>query len=794
MRSAGAWVLVVAVVLGCHEEGGGCHWPWERSNLLEGAQHGEACEASEECAGGLVCASDYTCAYATDPGAAGPGEPCVATEWCRLGLVCAADATCTEAGAPGTGGLGEACEDVADCQLGLSCVEDACHGLQLPLWLGGACPETETGAYRGLFELATTATEDFYRLPFPNDARVNADGTLDLSGHPRPGMLIPEIGDVVATVFDVLQEDFDGFGNNQAVYFRMSARIDYDALTRGHPHDGGTWGVVDLTPGETYGTQVAGAFRTSTARGAYICPNWFAIAPANGRSYLPGHTYAAYLGAGLASDEGTAPTQAPDFAAMLASSAPSEARLTRAWQAYAPLRQWITATSGLDAEDFAVATVFTVQDPVAPVRALREVVYEQPLPTARDWWQCGATGSGPHASDDTRGCAGASSLHHELQGILALPSFQAGTPPFKTVRDGGGIVYVDGVPLVQGSEDVHVTLTVPKGATMPAAGWPLVIYGHGTGGSYVSAVREGLAGPLSDITLDDDTRVRFATLTLDAPMHGPRRHEENWDEDWLAIDPGSYDPDVLYFNPLNPRSARDNALQAAADHFSLVRWAKAVLLTGSGSPTGADIRFDDDHLYYLGHSQGSTAGVAFVAHEPSIRAAVFSGAGGLLAESLVHKKAPYDLAAAIAIGLADPDIERFHPVLNLVQAGAERADGINHAPHVLHAPLDDEPARHVLHTYGLDDSYTPNATQTALVRALRVQQAPNGNTALEGVAQVALPTNTNLGPTTGVSVLYRAEGDADAHFVLFDREDTQRQVMQFFGTAVRDGAPTVVAP
>ena len=51
----------------------------------------------------------------------------------------------------------------------------------------------------------------------------------------------------------------------------------------------------------------------------------------------------------------------------------------------------------------------------------------------------------------------------------------------------------DGTPKVVGYEDVCMAITIPKGAE-PKTGWPVIIYGHGTGGSLRSGPAQvGLA-------------------------------------------------------------------------------------------------------------------------------------------------------------------------------------------------------------------------------------------------------------------------------------------------------------
>jgi hypothetical protein len=794
-----SWPALVLLVMGC-KEGGGCQWPWQNGidDLTGTAEHGEACEVTNECVPGLVCAGDGVCRFLGEPGTGQSGDECFSTEYCQAGLVCAATGFCASPGDPGTAGFGEECDTTADCQLGYLCKDEACYGIQLPLWLGAECADrdSDTGAFRAYFEVPGDAPlAEFYRLPFPNDIRVDGEGRLDLFGHPTPGLLIPEIGDVVGEVFDILEEDFAGFGNNQAVLFRFSGAIDFQSLSRGLPQDGGTWGVVDITDGSpTYGQLYPGGFRATTARGAYICYNWLAQHPYAGFPYLPGHTYAAFLGSGIQSDSGgQGVAQDDDFAEMLSPTAPTDSRLQHAWEAYQPLRGWIDSGVGPDPDDLAVAAVFTVGDPVAPMLLLRDAVLAATTPAESGLHLCASGDPGPYAGDEGRGCAGESTEFHEIQGVVSLPQFQQGLPPFKDLTDGGDIDFSSGTPTVQRTDDVHFALTIPTGVSMPAGGWPLVLYGHGTGGSYVSFARNGMVGELSDVVLDDGTHAHFAVLGIDAVHHGPRRHSENWKQSWLDLDPGAYDADVLYFNPTNPRAARDNGLQAAADYWALVRWVAGLDWT-TGSPTGADIRFDMDNLYYMGHSQGSTTGVGFVAYEPEIEAAVFSGAGGLLIESLIAKKKPYDIPAAISIGLADPDIDRSHPILNLVQGGAERSDGVNHGRHVQDDTVPFDPRRHVFQTFGIGDSYTPDATQEALVRALRLEQVTNGNPAIAAVDVESTPVSGNRLGITAITVLYAPEPGAEAHFVMFERADALRQATHFLGTAWRDGVPTVVDP
>ncbi len=791
--------LALAALMACDKEG-----DFNPDDLYDGdALYGDACDENTPCISDLVCAGNGTCHYENEPGTADVGDECVSTEYCQWGLVCNSEGVCASDGGDGTGGQGDTCEDDTDCQIAMQCLEGACYGFQVPLWFGHECgdPDDEEGAFRVYFEVpGNNAPQEFYRLPFPNDGLVK-DGVLDLAGHPSPGTLIPELGDVVGTMLDVLSEDFEGFGNNGAVFLRFSDTPDWDTLQLGEPGDGTIY-VIDITEGSAeYGQRHSGGFRADSDRGNYICNNWLAFHNSEGRPFLPGHTYAAVVST-LVRDRATGDKviQDADFAKMLTTSTPDDSRLHRAHQAYAPLRTWLV-TNGMDPSGIAGAAVFTVGDPAAMTRDLFTAVAETNEPTLTDAHLCEAGDAGPFADpdDDTRGCDGVSSTFHEVQGIVALPNFQEGTAPFKEAGDGGAInVGGDGLPAPVGYQDVVFSLTLPKDTEMPEDGWPLVLYAHGTGGNYRSFVANGVAEQITSMTTDAGEDANLAILSIDAVVHGPRAFEENWDDAWLAVDPSSYDPGVLFFNVLNPRAARDNSLQATADYFQLARLVTNFSWEADGSPTGDEIRFDPENLLYVGHSQGANTGVPFAAYQTELKSVVLSGVGGLLIETLPNKENPYDLSNAIAVGLADPFLDRWHPMLNLVQALGERSDPVNFASQVVKMPYEGYDAKDLFHAYGIGDTYTPDTTQYALARAFRIDQITNGNDPLESIAGANLPLSSNeyVGDhlVTAAVVVYAPEGDADGHFVIFDLEDARSQYTEFLATAVTDSTPTIPNP
>ena len=120
----------------------------------------------------------------------------------------------------------------------------------------------------------------------------------------------------------------------------------------------------------------------------------------------------------------------------------------------------------------------------------------------------------------------------------------------------------DGQPVVHGRYDARFALTVPR-TTMPEAGYPIVLYAHGTGGDYRSFIDDGTARRLAD--------AGFAVMGIDQIHHGARN-------------PTSSSPELLFFNIQNPDAARDNNRQSALD---IVQQARVVpaLITPARAPS-----------------------------------------------------------------------------------------------------------------------------------------------------------------------------------------------------------------
>lgn len=768
----------------------------------DGSAAGSACSSDTDCGEGLICgrqgldgapAEESETRLCTDLPLLADGDRCGFTVQCDFGLACSGKGRCTAEGDPRTLDLGEECTAFDDCRRPYICSPlGTCE--RLPLYLGPNCERSarEAGAFRGYFEVPPAErTEDieFYRLPYPNDIRVR-EGLLDLSGHPSPGELLGASVDEL--YYAPLERDSEGFAVNQPVFLRFSDRVDpatlcldaggvYPEVEEGDRAFCPTAGeasvfLVNVTASSPdYGARRAVELVYNENDATFICRNALGVAPLPGEPLNNGETYAVVVTTAITDLRGDAPIQDRDFAALLADAVPDAAsrpELGAAHEAMAPLRAWLAA-EGIDPGTLATAAVFTTEDATRFGAGLRSATRTLVAQIGDDAVLCPGTAPSPCAIPDAadRGCpASAPTDWFEIQGTYEGPVFQEGTRPY--LASGGAIALDgDGDPILQSAtETMCFGLAVPRTGAMPlmAGTYPVVIYGHGTGGNYRSAFEDG--------TVELLTSAGFAVLTFDNVMHGPRQGTE--------IAAAWQDPGQLFFNPLNPRGSRDNVLQGAADLFRLAHLAESATF----SVGGVDISFDPDQIYYYGHSQGTVISPAFLAYETNLAGVFQSGAGAELALSILNKSEPQVVDQAVAASFGERSLERVHPMLGLLAQLFGRADAPAYATRI----VQERPAGGAfpyLQVLGTDDNYSPDVTQYALVRALGIPLVGPVEQSLPGIAEVASP---QLGATVAGAVQLAPDG-YDGHFVAF-RNPTARAVILDFFTQALAGNPRIQNP
>jgi len=744
-----------------------------------------SCQISLECAPGLHC--DARVATCQPAGETGQGQACSDIGQCERGLACLPQGFSGLCSAAGAADSNRACQTSADCLAGLNCAGTGTDrkciagplGLPRP-FTGAQCVGDGVhtdGALRGYFEVPNEDLVDFYRLPFPNDIRLVA-GRPNLSGHPTPGSELLGF-DLVQRYIDAIEAEQDHWGLNQAVFFRFSGRLDYDKSSLDSGGDDPSIYLVDITPGSAeYNERQPIYWQASTARTPYICHNWISVRPTWGRPLNPRTTYAAVVTSHVRGAEGEAVEQDTQFAAMLGATRP-DGPVGTAWDAYQPLRTWL-AEQGLAPSALAVAAVFTTGDPREITKGLRTAARTSP-PSLSDLTTCadGVTSpceDGLTGEEHLRGCFGESDAFTEIQGKVSLPVFQRGVPPF--LGEGGGLEFINGLPAIQRNEDVCMAMTVPK-ATMPEAGWPVLIYAHGTGGSYRSHVGN-VASQVGTFEHEGQT-MHMLTIGWDQVQHFTRRGDSD------------LDPEALVYNFANPHVAQGNFWQAAVDIHSIVQLVETLDMEIDGQR----VKADPSQIWFLGHSQGGTSGPLALPYEPGIKGAILSGAGGGLTLSLLGKTSPVNIPDGLAVALQDPTVTESHPVLNLLQGYFDTVDPVNYAELIGARQIEGQTyPHHVFHTFGIGDTYTPKLTLETMATALRLTMADPLVEPLErGFAPTApLPIRANgsVGgqPTTLIGRQYQPDG-YDGHFVLFRHPAAQDDMLEFLGSGLTGNVPEI---
>lgn len=618
--------------------------------------------------------------------------------------------------------------------------------------------------------------------PWPSDARL-VDGRVSFAGFHNPR----NIG-LVAEYLAVADQFFEGYSPVAPGYLRFDDAIDPQTLPSVAESTGHRSSVqlidVDLHSPE-YGTRrpIWTSFRA--AGGHYVLPNTLRWIPALGHPLRPRTQYALVVTHALRSFDGGDIWAPPPLRQAVGVDEPDpDMRSLR--DGLAPA---VALIGELGTRPSAIRhlSVFTTGDPTAEARAIaHHARTEVPAPTfiARDPWQVTDHGG----------------FVEYVSAYGPSPNYQVGEIPFKNFGDGGQLNIVDGVAEVVDLFDQRFSLSVPDAGAcpMPEAGYPIVLYEHGTGGSFRSYLDSGYAQTLAEQCL--------ASMGVDQIFHGTRPG--------APADPE--DVDTLFFNFQNAVAARASGQQSAID---IIARARLFTETRATIPAhiahdGEEIRFDRDKVLFFGHSQGGLNGPLYLALDDSTRGGVLSGSGAVILITLLEKTRPdpsiANLVPSIFLALQTEEREEldiFHPALMLAQTLTDGIDPINYARHTVREPLPGRRPKSVLMTEGIaadgsGDNYTPPRGTEAQAVAMGLPLMEPAIHPLEqeayGATRIDIPpdgVSGNLagGAASGVLAQW-APGEEDGHFVVFDIPRARAHVAGFLRRLADDPAGGIPAP
>ena len=333
-----------------------------------------------------------------------------------------------------------------------------------------------------------------------------------------------------------------------------------------------------------------------------------------------------------------------------------------------------------------------------------------------------------------------------------------------------------GTPLVQNMGELFFNLYLPAGPT-PAGGWPVALYGHGSGSSKQGGPQGGASMAMAAALAEQG----IATLAINAVGHGFGSQGTltvNTASTSVTFPAGGRGVDldgdnvignlegVRAIGPQAIIDTRDGFRQSAIDLMQVVR----VIETGLDVEGDAVPDLDPSRIYCVGQSFGGNYGSDFLAVEPNVRVAVLLVTGGsfpdvsrlgplsrprigaLLAArtpSLVntpgvthlegvpitgirfHENMPLRDGVPLTVRLADGSVQQIRsPLINIVpgaisiQELIERMEwvqasgnGLAYAPYFRKAPLEGLSPKSLLYQFDTGDQTSPNPAETAYLRA-----------------------------------------------------------------------------
>jgi hypothetical protein len=381
-----------------------------------------------------------------------------------------------------------------------------------------------------------------------------------------------------------------------------------------------------------------------------------------------------------------------------------------------------------------------------------------------------------------------------------------------------------GTPIQTGLQTLPFTLALPRAAYRGPV--PVVMYQHGNPGSAREEVVE--------IARDSLAAAGFAVIGFTdvinrevSPPGPPVDARAGWQVTQLLLRlmATSKFPDDFVLT-VAEQFAFVRAIQAVAEIPSFAieasggdRLARIHGIEVPGGDQLARIHGIDARrpLSYLGISEGAHLGSLLLPFAPEIRAAALISPGRRFSETLIHQGSERLRGSLRFLGFSQLSPIDVWVALALVQQLFDGQDPNNFARFLYREPLGIDPPQRasVLVVEGLNDSLIPNHATRSWVRELgpipqiggpgraifgfeRVEDAVSGNIDARTTAafyQYVPRGVEGVDPTPGCDDPALAESSArEGHYCAQSADESLRQRVHFFETALGEGAPEIIDP
>jgi hypothetical protein len=512
--------------------------------------------------------------------------------------------------------------------LGLGGCEITRRPKQIPADGGQVHAQSPTSSLRPIFDPGSAS---FFGTPWPSDHRRRTGGELALEQFPRSDLPL------IKSFTETLGAAVNGFSTMPVITIAFEQNPG-DVVLPAAPEtldESGSVQLIKLDESCDRRVPLEVVFRSQDD--PFLPKHHLAAAPVPGFVLEPRTTYGLIVTRSFGGAKGETRTLRPPLLDACLVGPPFGAH-DRVRASFAPLRRCIDSGRLIEKE-IAVATVFTTQDPLTELRALHQAVTD-PLRTARPQlrnWQ----------KESTKTYTNVPNAYQSYVAVYDTPIYQSGASPYIT---GGGFQFNGaGDPIVARWEAVPMIVSIPLGTG------PHAVF------IWQSGARASLTGHVDQPFITTLLRRGIAVAKFLPQFHGARNVQGG-------------DPDLHTYNYLNPESARAVLRQQVLDSAYFVRVVREALPLAPEASRLAPAR-----LVMGGHSQGAEVCAMLGATSSEISAYLLSGVGTYVSETIVHRTDPFDVQALLTslLDLAGP-VDRFHPLIQLIQLGADVVDPNNH--------------------------------------------------------------------------------------------------------------------
>ena len=625
---------------------------------------------------------------------------------------------------------------------------------------------------------STKTDAGFFDAPFPVPHMKRENGTIRYD-------IFPNLSDnpIAQIYIDQADSETKGFSRAGAIYLPFSGPIKASCLPGSvweSMNDEATVYLVNVDKNsDKYGQRIPIYTRWNRVSTDFLPKNLLMILPFQGASLSPDSWYAALVSTDMKDRWGKELVPPDAIVKMRKGDVPFGGYGAVDFAAFKHLWEYCDDFE-IDKNEIAAATVFKTGEFVNEMKTLAKSCANLPDPI-------------PYEISILEEYEN----YYVIKGKMIMPIWQDGYRPYWF--SGGKIHFEDGEPVLQWEEEIRFAVSVPK-KPMPEAGYPLLFYSNGQGGSYTQVFDRASAGSNAYVSGEGPGKQLanrgVACLDIEAATVGPRH-------------PTGSTEGIAFFNFINLVALRDNIRQAASEFTMLVKMARHLRIPASIVPDaqidGNEVYFDDENYFFWGHSTGASIGDLVLAVEENFRAGMVSGAGVSWIYNAVYKQEPIPIGPIFQVLTGIEQLDAFHPLATMFQNVCDPAEAAYFSSHWIADPIVANRPLDVLILMGIYDGYFPPLMIDGLIASSKVDLAgdvlyePTLETLeFSGRSAIPLPVEDNYksGNTyaTAVALQYQTPAGIDGHYAPFYLDEAKYAYSCFFGSLATTGTATVPTP